>query len=144
MAHNIYLGNLPTWVTADDIRSWLESSDLVCDSVRVIRDFETQESKGYAFVEAPNEEEMQAIIQRFNRAPIDGKVLRAKTAHPKGEKPIANRAGGGVRRRKRSKDEPAQAAAADGTAAAVASAPAKKDSESEAVGSLGEALQKAL
>ena len=95
MPQNIYLGNLPTWVTADDIRSWLESSDLVCDSVRVIRDFETQESKGYAFVEAPNEEEMESIIQRFNRAPIDGKLLRAKTAHPKGEKPAASR--GGVR-----------------------------------------------
>ena len=86
MGHNIFFGNLPTWVTADDIKSWLESSDLVCDAVRVIRDFETQESKGYAFVEAPNEEEMQAIIRRFNRAPIDGKLLRAKTAHPKGDK----------------------------------------------------------
>ena len=60
MGHNIYFGNLPEWVTADDIKSWLESSDLVCDAVRVIRDFETQESKGYAFVEAPNEEEMLA------------------------------------------------------------------------------------
>lgn len=87
MGHNIFFGNLPTWVTADDIRSWLESSDLVCDAVRVIRDFETQESKGYAFVEAPNEEEMHAIIRRFNRAPIDGKLLRAKAAHPKGERP---------------------------------------------------------
>lgn len=83
MGHNIFFGNLPTWVTADDIRSWLESSDLVCDAVRVIRDFETQESKGYAFVEAPNDEEMHAIIRRFNRAPIDGKLLRAKAAHPK-------------------------------------------------------------
>ncbi len=84
--HNIFFGNLPTWVTADDIRSWLESSDLVCDAVRVIRDFETQESKGYAFVEAPNDEEMHAIIRRFNRAPIDGKLLRAKAAHPKGDR----------------------------------------------------------
>ena len=84
MGHNIFFGNLPTWVTADDIRSWLDSSDLVCDAVRVIRDFETQESKGYAFVEAPNKEEMDAIIRRFNRAPIDGKLLRAKAAHAKG------------------------------------------------------------
>ena len=63
------------------------------DAIRVIRDFETQESKGYAFVEAPNEEEMHAIIRRFNRAPIDGKLLRAKAAHPKGEKtrPAARR-----------------------------------------------------
>lgn len=145
MPQNIYLGNLPTWVTVDDIRSWLESSDLVCDSVRVIRDFETQESKGYAFLEAPNEEEMHAIIQRFNRAPIDGKLLRAKTAHPKGERPAASR--GGVRRRKRTRDEPAKAVVAtesESAAAATSSVPAKKESESEAVGTLGQALQKAL
>ncbi len=39
MGYNIYLGNLPQWVTADDIKSWIEGSDLVTDSVRVIRDF---------------------------------------------------------------------------------------------------------
>ena len=86
MGHNIFFGNLPTWVPPDDIKPRLDSSDLVCDAVRVIRDFETQESKGYAFVEAPNDEEMHAIIRRFNRAPIDGKLLRAKAAHPKGER----------------------------------------------------------
>lgn len=123
MGHNIFFGNLPNWVTADDIRSWLESSDLVCDAVRVIRDFETQESKGYAFVEAPNEEEMIAIIRRFNRAPIDGKLLRAKAAHPKGDRsrqrrPPRRRSGG--------------------------PRPRKDSSSKKQVGAFGEALQKAL
>jgi len=135
MSHNVYLGNLPEWVTADDIRSWLDSSDLVCDSIRVIRDFETQQSKGYAFVEAPNEEEMQAIIQRFNRAPIDGKLLRAKTAHAKGERPTVSR---DTIKRKRRKREGAE----ETVQASNGSAP--KDSKAETVGTLGEALQKAL
>lgn len=131
MGHNIYFGNLPEWVTADDIKSWLESSDLVCDAVRVIRDFETQESKGYAFVEAPNEEEMQAIIRRFNRAPIDGKLLRAKSAHPKGEKSQQSRPPRRPQRRR---------------PAAASPQPQQKteSSGSEQVGTLGEALQKAL
>lgn len=126
MGYNVYFGNLPEWATADDIRSWLESSDLVADAIRVIRDFETQESKGYAFIEAPNNEEMEAIIRRFNRAPIDGKLLRAKAAHPKGEKP-----GGGDRppRQRRPRRR-----TGDGTA------PGK----GEQVGTLGEALKKAL
>ena len=141
MAHNIYLGNLPDWVTADDIRSWLESSDLVCDSARVIRDFETQQSKGYAFVEAPNQDEMGAIIQRFNRAPIDGKLLRAKAAHPKGERPAAKRGSAG--RRKRRKEE-APIAASTAATTDGSDAPEKKQSDSETVGTLGEALQKAL
>ena len=46
------MGNLPTWVTADEIETWLTNEDILFDEVKVIRDFETQESKGYAFVEA--------------------------------------------------------------------------------------------
>ena len=53
MAFTVFLGNLPTWVTADDIKQWLAAEDLVADAVKVIRNHETQESKGFAFVEAP-------------------------------------------------------------------------------------------
>jgi RNA recognition motif-containing protein len=137
MSHNIYLGNLPEWVTADDIRSWLDSSGLVCDAVRVIRDFETQQSKGYAFVEAPNEEEMGAIIRRFDRAPIDGKLLRAKTAHPKGEKPAS--APKSPARNRTARRRPEQSGGED-----QGSEARKASSKPQSVGTLGEALQKAL
>lgn len=78
----MFLGNLPTWVTADDIKQWLSAEDLVSDSVKVIRNHETQESKGFAFVEAPTQDEMQAIIRRFDRAPLEDKILRANPAQP--------------------------------------------------------------
>jgi len=68
MSFTVFLGNLPTWVTADDIKQWLAAEDLVADSVKVIRNHETQESKGFAFVEAPTSDEMQSIIRRFDRA----------------------------------------------------------------------------
>src|SRR4029077_2595474 len=82
MSFTVFLGNLPTWVTADDIRGWLAADDLVADSIKVIRNHETQESKGFAFVEAPTTEEMQSIIKRFDRAPLEGKLLRANPAQP--------------------------------------------------------------
>jgi RNA recognition motif-containing protein len=82
MSFTVFLGNLPTWVTADDIKGWLSADDLVADSIKVIRNHETQESKGFAFVEAPTTEEMQAIIRRFDRAPLEGKLLRANPAQP--------------------------------------------------------------
>ncbi len=82
MSFTVFLGNLPTWVTADDIKQWLAAEDLVADSVKVIRNHETQESKGFAFVEAPTSDEMQAIIRRFDRAPLEDKVLRANPAQP--------------------------------------------------------------
>src|SRR5438309_6952074 len=82
MSFTVFLGNLPNWVAADDIRQWLTAEDLVADSVKVIRNHETQESKGFAFVEAPTADEMQAIIRRFDRAPLEDKVLRANPAQP--------------------------------------------------------------
>lgn len=92
MSFTIFLGNLPTWVTADDIKQWLTAEDLVADSVKVIRNHETQESKGFAFIEAPTADEMQAIIRRFDRAPLEDRILRANPAQP--SKPKAKGAPG--------------------------------------------------
>ena len=82
MSFTVFLGNLPTWVTADDISSWLTAENLVADNIKVIRNPETQESKGFAFIDAPNSEEMNSIIKRFDRAPLEDRLLRANPAQP--------------------------------------------------------------
>ncbi len=118
MSFTVFLGNLPVWVTADDIKAWLSADDLVADSIKVIRNHETQESKGFAFVEAPTSDEMQAIIRRFDRAPLEDRLLRANPAQPtkpKGQPgPVAERtqrrdARGGKRSRP-AKDAPPKSA----------------------------------
>ncbi len=99
MSFTVFLGNLPVWVTADDIKSWLTAENLVADSIKVIRNPETQESKGFAFIEAPNGEEMNSIIRRFDRAPLEERLLRANPAQPpKGKTPVKGAApmGAGV------------------------------------------------
>ena len=91
MSFTIFLGNLPAWVTADDIKSWLTAENLVADHIKVIRNPETQESKGFAFIDAPNQDEMQSIIKRFDRAPLEDRLLRANPAQPpKGKKPAGD------------------------------------------------------
>ena len=82
MSFTVFLGNLPTWVTADDIMGWLTAENLVADAIKVIRNPETQESKGFAFIEAPNTDEMNSIIRRFDRAPLEDRLLRANPAQP--------------------------------------------------------------
>jgi RNA recognition motif-containing protein len=82
MSFTVFLGNLPVWVTKDDIKSWLASENLVADDIKVIRNPETQESKGFAFIESPNQDEMNAIIRRFDRAPLEDRLLRANPAQP--------------------------------------------------------------
>jgi RNA recognition motif-containing protein len=82
MSFTVFLGNLPAWVTADDIKGWLTAENLVADAIKVIRNPETQESKGFAFIEAPNTDEMNSIIRRFDRAPLEDRLLRANPAQP--------------------------------------------------------------
>ena len=82
MSFTVFLGNLPVWVTKDDIKSWLNAENLVYDDVKVIRNPETQESKGFAFIDTPNAEEMNTIIRRFDRAPLEDRLLRANQAQP--------------------------------------------------------------
>jgi len=94
MSFTVFLGNLPTWVTADDIKGWLTAENLVADAIKVIRNPETQESKGFAFIEAPNAEEMNSIIRRFDRAPLEDRLLRANPAQPPKPKGLVRPAGG--------------------------------------------------
>ena len=65
----------------------------MADAVKVIRNHETQESKGFAFVEAPTNDEMQSIIRRFDRAPLEDRLLRANPAQPPKGKELAPRSG---------------------------------------------------
>ena len=108
MSFTVFLGNLPVWVTKDDIKSWLNAENLVFDDVKVIRNPETQESKGFAFIDTPNSEEMNLIIRRFDRAPLEDRLLRANQAQPpksknqppspQGQVGAANRTAPGPRR----------------------------------------------
>jgi len=101
MSFTVFLGNLPIWVTADDIKSWLSSENLVADAVKVIRNPETQESKGFAFIESPNQDEMNAIIRRFDRAPLEDRLLRANPAQPPKSGKGAGKSAGPLERSKR-------------------------------------------
>lgn len=117
MSYTVFLGNLPVWVTSDDIKSWLNAEALVADSIKVIRNPETQESKGFAFIEAPNQDEMNSIIRRFDRAPLEDRLLRANPAQPpKGKTgtPAPRAAGPGGDRGKRPRPTGAGGAAGGG------------------------------
>ena len=114
MSFTVFLGNLPTWVTKDDIKSWLGSENLVADDVKVIRNPETQESKGFAFIESPNQEEMNSIIRRFDRAPLEDRLLRANPAQPPRSGKGAVKAAPPLDRSKRPAGAPAVAGASNG------------------------------
>ncbi len=91
MGRTVFMGNLPPWVSKEDIQNWLQGEAITFDDVKVIRDFETQESKGYAFIEAATDEDSKAIIARFNQAPLEDRTLRVNEARGASEQPRPRR-----------------------------------------------------
>ena len=88
---NIYTGNLSYDVTENELKAAFEAFGSV-ESVRIIKDNDTGRSKGFGFVEMPDNAEAQAAIDGLNDKELKGKAMKVNTARPKTEN---RRSGGG-------------------------------------------------
>jgi len=79
---NIYVGNLPFTTTDEDLRKAFAEYGQVA-SAQVITDKFAGRSRGFGFVEMPNEEEAKAAIAALNGKEFDGRQLRVNEARPK-------------------------------------------------------------
>ncbi|MFQ6674194.1 MAG: RNA recognition motif domain-containing protein [Fidelibacterota bacterium] len=89
---NIYVGNLSFGVTEEDLRQSFETYGRV-ESVSIIKDKFTGESRGFGFVEMPTKAEAEAAISGMNGEELKGRTLNVNEARPRSE-----RRGGGRRR----------------------------------------------
>ena len=87
---NIYVANLNYSVNNQNLRELFSAYGEVV-SAKVIVDRETGQSKGYGFVEMPNDEEGQRAIDSLNQSEYEGKVVKVSVARPRAEKPQDNR-----------------------------------------------------
>lgn len=71
------------------------------DSVKIIMDKMTGKSKGFAFVEMPNDDEALEAINELNDSDLDGRTIVVKKAEPRENRDRGgfggNRGGGGYR-----------------------------------------------
>ncbi len=81
---NIYVGNLPFGASEDDVRQAFAAYGTV-SSVAIIKDRETGQSRGFAFVEMPNNEEGNNAITNLNGKPLKGRALKVNEARPREE-----------------------------------------------------------
>jgi RNA recognition motif-containing protein len=91
---NIYVGNLPFTITEDDIQEAFAAYGQV-SSVSIIKDRDTGQSRGFAFVEMPNDTEAQSAIAALNGQDLKGRTLTVNEARPRTE---GGPRGGGGRR----------------------------------------------
>ncbi len=90
---NIFVGNLDYNVTEETVRNLFERYGAV-NSARVMTDRETGRSRGFAFVEMPNDTEAGQAIAALNGYNLDGRGLNVNEARPKPERGFAGGGGG--------------------------------------------------
>ena len=79
---NMYIGNLSYNVRESDLRDVMEEFGTV-DSVKLIIDRDTRRSKGFAFVEMPEDSEAQNAIRDLNGATYEGRQMVVKEVLPR-------------------------------------------------------------
>ena len=79
---NIYVGNLAWGVGDNDLRTTFEPFGSV-DSAKVIMDRDSGRSRGFGFVEMPNQAEGEKAIAAVNGTDMEGRPLRVNEAQPR-------------------------------------------------------------
>ena len=92
MAKNLYVGNLSYSVRDDELKELFSQFGKV-DSARVITDHDTGRSKGFGFVEMPDDAEAQAAIDALNGKENNGRTLTVNEAKPREPRPFRPRGG---------------------------------------------------
>jgi RNA recognition motif-containing protein len=86
MSAKLYVGKLAYETTEETIKNlFAEHGNVV--SVQVIMDRDTNQSKGFAFVEMESEEEAQAAIKALDGKEVDGRAIVVNIARPKEDRP---------------------------------------------------------
>ena len=91
---NIYVGNLSYDTSEDSLRTMFEEHGRV-DAARVITDRDTGRSKGFGFVEMPDDDEARAAMEALNGSDIDGRALTVNEARPRPDRRGGGGGGGG-------------------------------------------------
>ena len=79
---DIYVGNLPYSVNADELRNVFTAYGEVADA-KVISDKYSGRSKGFGFVQMPNEGQAEQAIEQLNDSDLHGRNIKVNQARPR-------------------------------------------------------------
>ncbi len=82
----IYVGNLPYNVSESELKEMFSAYGEVTSASLVMDKFSGQ-SKGFGFVEMPNNSEADAAIKGLNESSMKGRSIKVNQAKPRGERP---------------------------------------------------------
>lgn len=76
---NLYIGKLPFDITENELRELFSSYGHV-ESVRIVIDHFTKRSKGFGFVDMPDNSEADKAIKALNRSNLKGNIIKVNAA----------------------------------------------------------------
>jgi RNA recognition motif-containing protein len=91
---NIYVGNLAARTTEEELREAFATFGNV-DTAKIIKDNITGKSRGFGFVEMPDQDEAQAAITGMNGKELGGSALTVNEAKPRENRGGRSFGGGG-------------------------------------------------
>jgi len=91
---NLFVGNLPFTATEDELRGLFSAFGEV-QQVRIMTDRDTGRSRGFAFVEMPDDEAAAKAVNDLNGKDFNGRPLTINEARPKPERRGGFGSGGG-------------------------------------------------
>jgi RNA recognition motif-containing protein len=95
MATKLYVGNLPFKVREEDLTSLFQQAGTV-ESVNIIRDKFSGQSRGFGFVEMATPEDAQKAIEMFNGHSMENREIVVNEARPQAPRSARpSRPGGG-------------------------------------------------
>lgn len=94
MSKKLYVGNLAFSSTDHDIRDLFQQHGSV-ESVQIITDRDTGQSRGFGFVEMSDSSEAEQAIGALNGADLGGRALVVNEARPRAERSGGGGGGGG-------------------------------------------------
>lgn len=90
---NIYVSNLSFNVQDEDLREFFAPYGEVT-SAKVITDRTTNQSRGFGFIEMPDETASKKAIAELDGATVENRTIKVNEARPKEERPARNNDGG--------------------------------------------------
>lgn len=87
---NIYVGNLPYQVTDQDLVDAFKEFGTV-KSARLVMDKQSGRSKGFGFVEMPEQSQGEMAIKQLDGKDLKGRTIKVNEALPKTDRPTNNR-----------------------------------------------------
>jgi RNA recognition motif-containing protein len=86
METKLYVGNL-SYSTSEETLRLLFSEYGSVTSVELIKDHDTGNSKGFAFVEMGSQDDSDKAISSLNGASLENRVIKVSIAKPREERP---------------------------------------------------------